>query len=503
MPPLGRFRLGVEYHQHCHGARDPTAQGDRRQNNSGAGSHRLRRRRRWQRRRRRLGKSRLADVSSLGGGLDDAAAPPSLHVPPRRQSAMKGAVVITFIVLLQLCGPLWPGASGVVRNRTEDLPIVFPDDDNVASAGDDATPLTTRTARRLPDPPFARSKGIPDSILFRMRDVKNLTDFVSQFLEGYPGSRTKEVKSVVSLQTDATVDGFEGPPSILGKKGPVGGSSSSVPNPEPGTCLPTKQLVEFPKPSDPSIILWPPCTRVPRCGGCCPSTILKCAPTKTTNVTFKVIKAQYPEPGASKFNFVGHEIVTLEKHDKCSCECKEQPTDCNALQQYNECRCVCRNNNEMLSCNGPGMVWDPRDCRCKCRDYAECSTGFYYNTRSCRCEQLGRSRIAPRIRQPLPRLYAPYTDNRENVQSRSYRNLDLFIGDDYSRPYTDAEHAPTVRRDLSTKTTATSRSSSSSATTVPPSAVTPRSLQRSTATPRSSTPRPHRAVEEQRGARTA
>ncbi|XP_075544369.1 uncharacterized protein LOC142578736 isoform X2 [Dermacentor variabilis] len=513
MPPLGRFRLGVEYYQHRHGAREPTAQGDRRQNNSGAGSHRLRRRRRWQRRRRRLGKSRLADVSSLGGGLDDDAAP-SLHVPPRRQSAMKGAVVVTFVVLLQLWAPLWPGARGVVRNRTEDLPIVFPDDDNVASAGDDATPLTTRTARRLPDPPFARSKGIPDSILFRMRDVKNLTDFVSQFLEGYrtyqetmqdppPPVAPLHIAYLYEGHADATVDGFEGPPSILGKKGPVGGSSSSVPNPEPGTCLPTKQLVEFPKPSDPSIILWPPCTRVPRCGGCCPSTILKCAPTKTTNVTFKVIKAQYPEPGASKFNFVGHEIVTLEKHDKCSCECKERPTDCNALQQYNECRCVCRNNNEMLSCNGPGMVWDPRDCRCKCRDYAECSTGFYYNTRSCRCEQLGRSRIAPRIRQPLPRLYAPYTDNRENVQSRSYRNLDLFIGDDYSRPYADAEHAPTVRRDLSTKTTMTSHSSSSSATAASTSAVTPRSPQRSTATPWSSTPRPHRAVEEQRGARTA
>ncbi|XP_049521216.1 uncharacterized protein LOC119449503 isoform X15 [Dermacentor silvarum] len=493
MPPLGRFRLGVEYHQHRHGAREPTAQGDRRQNNnSGAGSHRLRRRRRWQQRRRRLGQPRHADVSSLGGGggsdQDDDDAPPTQPAPPRRRSAMKGAAVITFSVLLHLCGPLWLGASGVVRNRTEDLPIVFPDDDNVASAGD-ATPLTTRTARRLPDPPFVRSKGIPDSILFRMRDVKNLTDFVSQFLEGYPGSLTKKVNWVMPWQTDATVDGFEGPPSILGKKGPVGGSSASVPNPEPGTCLPTKQLVEFPKSSDPSIILWPPCTRVPRCGGCCPSTILKCAPTKTTNVTFKVIKAQYPEPGASKFNFVGHEIVTLEKHDKCSCECKEKPTDCNALQQYNECRCVCRNNNEMLSCNGPGMVWDPRDCRCKCRDYAECSTGFYYNTRSCRCEQLGRSRIAPRIRQPLPRLYAPYTDNRENVQSRSYRNLDLFIGDDYSRPYTDAEHAPTVRRDLSTKITTTSRSSSSSATTASPSAGPPRSPQRSTAMPWSSTQR--------------
>lgn len=382
---------------------------------------------------------------------------------------MKGAVVTTVLLLLHLCGALWPVPNGVARNRTEDLPIVFPDDDNVAS---DATTLTTRTARRLPDPPFARSKGVPDSILFRMRDVKNLTDFVSQFLEGYP---------------DPAVHGFDEAPSILGKKGPVGGSSASVPNPEPGTCLPSKQLVEFPKPSDPSIILWPPCTRVPRCGGCCPSTILKCAPTKTSNVTFKVIKAQYPEPGASKFNFVGHEIVTLEKHDKCSCECKERPTDCNALQQYSECRCVCRNNNEMLACNGPGMIWDPRDCRCKCRDYAECSTGFYYNTRSCRCEQLGRSRIASRIRQPLPRLYAPYTDNRENVQSRSYRNLDLVIGDDYSRPYTDSEHAPTVRRDLSTKTTTTSRSSSSSSPAdASPSKTTPQSQKHSTVSPASS-----------------
>ncbi|XP_075738195.1 uncharacterized protein LOC119179337 isoform X3 [Rhipicephalus microplus] len=402
---------------------------------------------------------------------------------------MKGAVVGSFVVLLvlHLCGPLWPVASGVVRNRTEDLPIVFPDDDNVAS---DTTTLTTRTARRLPEPPFARSKGVPDSILFRMRDVRNLTDFVSQFLEGYrtyqetiqdppPPVAPLHIAYLYEGHADPAVHGFEEAPSILGKKGPVGGSSASVPNPEPGTCLPSKQLVEFPKPTDPSIILWPPCTRVPRCGGCCPSTILKCAPTKTSNVTFKVIKAQYPEPGASKFNFVGHEIVTLEKHDKCSCECKERPADCNALQQYSECRCVCRNNNEMLSCHGPGVVWDPRDCRCKCRDYAECSTGFYYNTRTCRCEQLGRSRIASRIRQPLPRLYAPYTDNRENLQSRSYRNLDLIVGDDYSRPYTDSEHAPTVRRDLSTKTT----SRTSSAVEASPSKTTPPTQQRSTVSP--------------------
>ncbi|XP_077518374.1 uncharacterized protein LOC144128664 isoform X2 [Amblyomma americanum] len=378
---------------------------------------------------------------------DAAAAPPPSPAAPcggRRQSAMRTAAISLLLHLLCSCSPLWwPLAGGAVRNRTEDLPIVFPDDN--------AATTSSRTARRLPEHRPVRT-GIPESVLFRMRGVQNLTDFVSQFLEGYP---------------DATVvDGFEGQPSILGKKGPVGGSSASLPNPEPGTCLPSKQLVEFPKPTDPSIILWPPCTRIPRCGGCCPSTILKCAPIKSSNVTFKVIKAQYPEPGASKFNFVGHEVVTLEKHDKCSCECKERPADCNALQEYHECRCVCRNNHEMASCNGAAMVWDHRDCRCKCRDYAECSTGFYFNTRSCRCESLGgRARIASRIRQPLPKLYAPYTDNRENVQSRSYRNLDIVAADDYSRPYTEVEHAAPVRRDVSAKTTAADSDSTTTTTT--------------------------------------
>ncbi|KAL3213235.1 hypothetical protein MRX96_035577 [Rhipicephalus microplus] len=318
---------------------------------------------------------------------------------------------------------------------------------------------------RLPEPPFARSKGVPDSILFRMRDVRNLTDFVSQFLEGYRtyqetiqdppppvaplhiaylyeghGNLTSFPYCLSLSSTATTTSSSSHPSSEPEKRDPWEVPQPRCPTPEPGTCLPSKQLVEFPKPTDPSIILWPPCTRVPRCGGCCPSTILKCAPTKTSNVTFKVIKAQYPEPGASKFNFVGHEIVTLEKHDKCSCECKERPADCNALQQYSDAETT------------PSA---PR--------------GFYYNTRTCRCEQLGRSRIASRIRQPLPRLYAPYTDNRENLQSRSYRNLDLIVGDDYSRPYTDSEHAPTVRRDLSTKTT----SRTSSAVEASPSKTTP------------------------------
>lgn len=49
-----------------------------------------------------------------------------------------------------LCGLVCLGANGAVRNRTEDLPIVFPDD-NVANGGVGGVRLPPRTARRLID----------------------------------------------------------------------------------------------------------------------------------------------------------------------------------------------------------------------------------------------------------------------------------------------------------------------------------------------------------------
>lgn len=358
-----------------------------------------------------------------------------------------GTVKACVFLLLVTLGKV--DVAAPVRNRTEDLPIVFPDENVPAGA-----PSPRREVRNdsFGSGRTSSQNKIPESLLFRMRDVKNLTDFVSQFLEGY--------------QSVASVDDLGESPSILGKKGPVGGQAS---DPEPGTCIPSKELVEFPKPTDPTIILWPPCTRVPRCGGCCPSSILKCAPTKTTNVTYKVIKAQYPEQGASKFNFVGHEMVTVVKHEKCGCECKEKPSDCNQMQDYQECRCICRNANQMRLCTAPGMFWDNRECRCKCKDFAECSTGFFFNVRTCRCDQLtARARIGPRVL-PLPKMFAPYTDNRENVQSRSYRNLDILSHDEYSGTFNNAHIATTVKRDTArassrAQTLSTSSSASSSST---------------------------------------
>lgn len=289
------------------------------------------------------------------------------------------------------------GCCDAHRTRTESLPVLFPDD---SEDGGGITPRTRDGASRVGDSSQTIT-GIPDSLLFRMRNVRNLTDFVSQFLDGY---------------NDLTFQDSDEHAGVEGKRKPT---AVNVPDPEPGTCMPTKQLIEFPKPSDPTIILWPPCTRVLRCGGCCPSAVLSCAPVATSNITYKVIKAQYPRPGADKFNFQGHEFVTLERHDRCGCECKQRPSDCNTLQRYEECRCVCTNTLEMQRCDGPDRVWDHTVCRCMCKDYSECSTGFYYNARSCRCEVLYRSRIGSRVL-PLPQLRSPYADNRESEQTRNH-----------------------------------------------------------------------------------
>ncbi|XP_064482159.1 uncharacterized protein LOC135394967 isoform X2 [Ornithodoros turicata] len=337
------------------------------------------------------------------------------------------------------------------RNRTEGLPVVFPDD-NESVGGSTRNGGRGRPSTRVNNPQHQTHSEIPDSLLYRMRNVRNLTDFVSQFLDGY---------------NELGADDSSGElPSILGKKGP---GAVNIPDPEPGNCMPTKQLVEFPKPTDPSTILWPPCTRVTRCGGCCPSAILTCTPTKTTNMTYKVIKAQYPKPGATKFNFIGHEIVTLERHDRCGCECKQKPSDCNRMQRYEECRCLCRNTADMENCQGASVVWDHTVCRCMCRDYSECSTGFYYNPRSCKCETLRRARLSARVL-PLPKLVSPYTDNRESEQTRNHF-LDMAAHDDVPRHLsplqlssgaTSADHSDLRPNSTSIRPTVASPASASS-----------------------------------------
>lgn len=59
-----------------------------------------------------------------------------------------------------------------------------------------------------------------------------------------------------------------------------------------------------------------------RCGGCCSHNLLSCQPETKENIPFKVIKTQYT--GAKKLKVLSKEVVLVEKHTKCKCDCKIQ-----------------------------------------------------------------------------------------------------------------------------------------------------------------------------------
>jgi hypothetical protein len=53
-------------------------------------------------------------------------------------------------------------------------------------------------------------------------------------------------------------------------------------------CEPRYVTVMIEKDPNPNVLLWPPCTRVQRCSGCCPTDVLVCEPIMTEMVSLKV-----------------------------------------------------------------------------------------------------------------------------------------------------------------------------------------------------------------------
>ncbi|KAL3267113.1 hypothetical protein HHI36_011253 [Cryptolaemus montrouzieri] len=157
--------------------------------------------------------------------------------------------------------------------------------------------------------------------------------------------------------------------------------------PKSAGCMPELQVVKLATSDDASILHIPQCTRIERCGGCCSHHLLSCQPTDSQPVSFSVMKTQYV--GGKKLKFVGKEIVVLEKHTKCKCDCKVKAEDCNRFQQYkkSECRCSCINTDEEKKCYSKNQtkLWDPELCSCICREVKQCSTGTEFDPIECRC----------------------------------------------------------------------------------------------------------------------
>ncbi|XP_033608500.1 vascular endothelial growth factor A-A isoform X2 [Cryptotermes secundus] len=157
--------------------------------------------------------------------------------------------------------------------------------------------------------------------------------------------------------------------------------------PKSATCALELVTVPLQDSDDKSVFYYPPCTRVERCGGCCSHDLLSCQPTVTEPVTFQVIETKYE--GGSKLSYKGKKYVTVEQHVKCRCDCKVKEEHCTALQRYekSECSCLCVNMDEEQKCiaENDTKLWDPKECLCACRYSKECSTGFYFDQKTCTC----------------------------------------------------------------------------------------------------------------------
>ncbi|CAH1174190.1 unnamed protein product [Phaedon cochleariae] len=152
-------------------------------------------------------------------------------------------------------------------------------------------------------------------------------------------------------------------------------------------CIPEYRTIKLINNDDPSVLYIPQCTRVEQCGGCCSHSLLSCQPIEKETIAYQVMKTQYT--GSKKLKFLGKEVILVEKHTKCKCDCIVKEENCNKYQEYRpaECRCTCKNVDEEEKCyRNPGKkLWNPDLCTCQCRDVIQCTTGYYFDQNECKC----------------------------------------------------------------------------------------------------------------------
>ncbi|XP_012278267.1 vascular endothelial growth factor C [Orussus abietinus] len=240
----------------------------------------------------------------------------------------------------------------------------------------------------FPGPIGRKSQGIPDlrsrtqersadssdlSVALKMakevNELQTVEDFLTQ-VKGVPPS----AKDLFTI--DSRISGVERSNAEVAK---------------PAKCMPELQTVPIKENhADPSTIYFPSCTRVMRCGGCCSHSLLSCQPVSSEIRNFQVIVTKV-EHGQS-LSYRGKEIVPTEEHTKCKCDCKFKPEHCTEKQIYveDECRCTCSNVDEEEKCrrSNETKLWDPDLCSCLCRTSQECTTGFYFDLKTCSCSEV-------------------------------------------------------------------------------------------------------------------
>lgn len=256
---------------------------------------------------------------------------------------------ISIFAIICILGTLVVGQvrSQIYPNSDDD--IVFPGPDNSRSHNGSAL--------------YSAETQIPVALANRLNSLEGFDDFL-QLLHDVP-------------QNEMT-------PLFSNRFG--GGERSNVVRPLPAKCIPELQPVSLKVDNNISTMIFPSCTRIKRCGGCCSSSLLSCQPTAMEVRNFEVIVASVKDLG-----YKGRQIVPLEEHTKCKCDCRIKEEDCNDKQHYepHNCQCACNNVDEEQKCRKDNNIkaWNRDLCSCSCRTIEQCSTGYFFNPNTCRCER--------------------------------------------------------------------------------------------------------------------
>ncbi|XP_071502860.1 uncharacterized protein [Diadema antillarum] len=267
------------------------------------------------------------------------------------------------------------------------------------------------------------AEQIPSSLLYQLKDVHSVDDlmkmvdvhpnegevfFVSESVDRRIPPKTVPITSRQSSEESGEDEDIpipdlitRTPPQSILKEDQIGlprhvsplSSTDLSAVAELPTCIPRPQVVELPVgtavDASGSAVYWPPCVTVNRCGGCCSTELLQCAPNSSRQVDVQVLSLM-SNPDATQLQFAG--VVNLQVHEdvSCECQCRTKPSDCHPTREvYRNCQCECVVEYECPA----GMVWDPLRCDCVCNvplNERTCRRRQHFDEDLCGCKCLDK-----------------------------------------------------------------------------------------------------------------
>ncbi|XP_055370905.1 uncharacterized protein LOC129605277 isoform X2 [Condylostylus longicornis] len=228
----------------------------------------------------------------------------------------------------------------------------------------------------------------PNDIILRENDAP----FPMKELEKFNSISTLEelYEMLGEEQTDAPGDSLSELGLNLGR--------SAVQIPVQAKCEPRDTVVDIvPENSSRHRIYFPGCILVKRCSGCCiPRELKSCQPSSTSLLNYAVVVSDFDmKTGRTKLR-PKREIVTVEQHDSCTCQCIVKAEDCGEFQKYDpiNCQCICPNVDDKEKCEKDNeKIWVPQSCACRCRNQSVCTSGTFFDENICACKANRRNRI--------------------------------------------------------------------------------------------------------------